>query len=221
MRQLNVIAVSLAAVVSASACGGATTTTTTTEAPASASGGESTSPRVEQVVSGGDSPAHPSRNVETVAPTQPAWNSIENPRARFLVSVGVPSAHDDSVRPEHLAHARVHTAHTLQGIEGVEVAPPHFDRASLDAAVLSRNLGGLVLECAVMIHDVDARGTHFAVSVAVLDQRTGDVIATLTGRATAPGPTSTDAEELALEGSLDSALRGLPRLLEARRPSRG
>ena len=88
MRQLNVIAVSLAAVVSASACGGATTTTTT-EAPASASGGESTSPRVEQVVSGGDSPAHPSRNVETVAPTQPAWNSIENPRARFLVSIGV------------------------------------------------------------------------------------------------------------------------------------
>lgn len=143
------------------------------------------------------------------------WQSVANPRARYIVAIGEPTARISTVRPSHLAHARAHAARTLQSIDEVELAPARFDRATLSAASVRRNLGGLVLECAVVRHSVDARGTHIGVNIAVVDLRTVNVLATLTGGATAPGPTSADAEELAIEGALDSAFRGLPRLLSS------
>ena|GEM_PF-7055046 len=71
----------------------------------------------------------------------------------------------------------------------------------------------MFFECGVTLHDVDEAGTHFAVNVTVVDLRSEDIIASLTGKATAPGPTSAEREQLALEGALNTALRGVPQLL--------
>lgn len=199
-------------------CGGSATVSVASTAPASGDEAAATS-----IAPTSGSGARPTETPVASADARPApaaevapWAPVQNPHARYIVAVGLPTAHDDSVRPEHLAHARLHAAHTLQAIEGVELAPPHFDHATLTAETTRRHLGGYVLECAVVHHDVDARGTHFAVNVTVLDSRTADVVAALSGRATLPGPTSQDAEEAALEGALDSAFRGLPVVFETR-----
>ena len=144
--------------------------------------------------------------------TQP-WTTSENPQARYIVAIAMPTAHDDSVTPEHLEHARLHAAQTLQSIGDLELAPAHFDRPSLIAEGARRKLLSVFFECGVTLHDVDDRGTHFAVNVTVVDLRTEDIVASLTGHATAPGPTSDESEQLALEGALNSALRGVPNLL--------
>jgi hypothetical protein len=152
--------------------------------------------------------------VAASAPSEnPPWTAVENPNAHYIVALGIPTAHDDSVTPEHLEHARLHAARTLQSMGNLELAPAHFDRDALVAESQRRNLLGVFFECGVMLHDVDANGTHFAVNVAVVDLRTEDIVASLQGRATAPGPTSEESEQLALEGALDVAMRGVPQLL--------
>jgi hypothetical protein len=117
------------------------------------------------------------------------------------------------VTPEHLEYARLHAARTLQSYDDLELAAPNFDRSALVAESQRRKLLGVVLQCGVTLHDVDAKGTHFAVNVAVIDLRSEDIVATLSGRATAPGPTSPEAEQAALEGALNSAMQGVPQLL--------
>lgn len=149
------------------------------------------------------------------------WQTVSNPRARYLVAVGQPTARLPSVSPIHLALARRHAARTLQSMHEVEVAPAQFDRQTLSASTRRRNIGGLVLECAVVRHSVDGRGTHFAVNIAVVDLGSVNVLATLTGGATAPGQAGPDADQLALEGALDSAFRSLPRLLASLDDRRG
>ncbi|MFT3921577.1 MAG: hypothetical protein QM778_03485 [Myxococcales bacterium] len=158
---------------------------------------------------------------QAAAPSSPVstssepWTTVENPRARYIVALALPVAHDDSVRPEHLEHARSHAAQALQSIADLELAPPHFDRPTLLAEGTRRNLPSVFLECGVTLHHVDELGTHFAVNVTVVDLRTEDIVASLGGKATAPGPTSTESEQLALEGALNTALRGVPELLAA------
>jgi hypothetical protein len=173
-------------------------------------------------------PAAPARSTTsapvTAAPTQSSalrvaaaevapWESVENPEARYIAVLGVPIAHDDSVREDHLSHARRVAAQTLQSFDDVELAPAHFDRTQLLAESARRKLLGVAFECGIVRHDVDARGTHFSVNVTVVDLRTEDIVATLAGSATAPGPTSPESEQDALEGALEGAMRGVPKLL--------
>lgn len=148
----------------------------------------------------------------------PPWQSVPNPAARYIATLDVPTAHDDSVREEHLLLARRHAAQTLQSFNDVELAPAHFDRAQLLAESARRKLVGVTFECGVTRHEVDARGTHFSVNVTVLDLRSEDIVATLLGSATAPGPTSPEAEQEALEGALEGAMRGVPKLLASLEP---
>ncbi|MDB4989128.1 MAG: hypothetical protein JWN04_4306 [Myxococcaceae bacterium] len=143
----------------------------------------------------------------------PLWRSVENPDARYIAVLGLPTAHDDSVTEEHLVHARRLAAQTLQSFDEVELAPAHFDRTLLLAESARRKLPGVAFECGVTRHEVDARGTHFSVNVTVVDLRTEDIVATLTGSATAPGPTSSESEQSAMEGALEGAMRGVPKLL--------
>ena len=161
----------------------------------------------------------PESSAAPVAPTEAApWQSIENPAARYIAVLDVPTAHDDSVRAEHLIHARRVAAQTLQSYSDVELAPAHFDRAKLLAESARRKLLGVAFECGVVRHEVDARGTHFSVNVTVVDLRTEDIVATLAGSATAPGPTSPESEENALGGALEGAMRGVPKLLASLAP---
>lgn len=198
------------------ACGGgATTEATDTAAPAEpvSSGDERpTGERDERPAAGASS----GTTAATSNPAEaPEWTSERNPNARVIVAIGNPIARDDSVEPEHLRHARRHAAESVRAVDGVELAPPHFDHTDFERHLAGRTLRGMFLECAIVRHDVDARGTHFAVSITVVELGTEDVLATLQGRATAPGPTGDESEELALEGALDSALRGLPQLIVA------
>lgn len=147
------------------------------------------------------------------SPETALWQSVENPAARYIAVLGLPTAHDDSVSEEHLFHARRLAAQTLQSFSDVELAPAHFDRAKLLAESARRKLLGVAFECGVVRHQVDARGTHFSVNVTVVDLRTEDIVATLAGSATAPGPTSPETEQDALEGALEGAMRGVPKLL--------
>jgi hypothetical protein len=141
------------------------------------------------------------------------WTAVENPKARYIAALAFPTAHDDSVTPDHLAYARLHAARTLQSFSDVELAPAHFDRAALLAESQKRKLLGVFFECGVTLHHVDDAGTHFAVNVAVVDLRTEDIVASMTGKATAPGPTSEENEQAALEGALNIAMRSVPQLL--------
>lgn len=147
------------------------------------------------------------------APDNAPWTSVQNPDARYIAALGLPTAHDDSVTEQHLAYARRLAAQTLQALDDVELAPAHFDRTQLLAESARRKLLGVAFECGVVRHEVDARGTHFSVNVTVVDLRTEDIVATLEGSATAPGPTGPESEQSALEGALDSALRGVPKVL--------
>lgn len=153
------------------------------------------------------------------APAEELWKSVENPSARYIAVLGHATAHDDSVREDHLQHARRLAAETLLSFRELELAPPHFDRAALLAESSRRKLPGVAFECGVVRHDVDARGTHFSVNVTVVDLRTEDIVATLAGSATAPGPTSPDNEQSALEGALEGAMRAVPRLLASLEPT--
>lgn len=157
-------------------------------------------------------PASTAATAVTAEQSQP-WAVRENPQARYIVAIAMPTAHDDSVRPEHLEHARLHAAQTLQSIGDLQLAPAHFDRTALVAEGARRKLLSVFFECGVTLHEVDVKGTHFAVNVTVVDLRTEDIVASLVGHATAPGPTGDESEQLALEGALNSALRGVPNLL--------
>jgi hypothetical protein len=161
--------------------------------------------------------ATPAPSQTATTPSAPSaaqlWTAVENPNARYLAALGEATAQDDSVTQQHLAYARMHAARTLQSYPDLELAAPTFDRDALVAESQRRKLLGVVLQCGVTLHDVDERGTHFAVNVAVIDLRSEDIVATLSGRATAPGPTSEEAEQLALEGALNSAMNGVPQLL--------
>jgi len=161
-------------------------------------------------------PAHVPAAFPALAPPQaeaPLWYAEVNPRARYIAALGEPTADDDSVRDDHLRHARLRAAQTLQSFAEVELAPADFDRTKLVAESTKRQLLGVFFECGVVRHEVDERGTHFSVNVAVVDLRTEDIVASLIGSATAPGPTSVEAEQLALEGALEGAMRGVPKLL--------
>lgn len=160
-------------------------------------------------------------STDTTSRESARWPSTANPRARYLVAVGIPTDRVGRLSAANLESARLHAARSLQSIDGVEVAPARFDRAALGESSSRRNLGGFVLECAVVRHAVDARGTHVGVQLVVVDLRTVNVLATLTGGATAPGPAGSEAEQLALQGALDSAFRGLPSLLASLGARRG
>lgn len=154
------------------------------------------------------------RTAAVVAPPEAApWDAVENPAARYMAVLDLPTAHDESVREDHLAHARRVAARTLQSFDDIELAPAHFDRTKLLAESTRRKLLSVAFECGVVRHEVDARGTHFSVNVTVVDLRTEDIVATLVGSATAPGPTSEETEQDALEGALEGAMRGVPKLL--------
>jgi hypothetical protein len=158
--------------------------------------------------------AHADLPVQTASAPAPApWQAVENPDARYIAVLDLPTAHDDSVTEAHLSHARRVAAQTLQSFRDVELAPAHFDRATLLAESARRNLLGVAFECGVVRHEVDERGTHFGVNVTVIDLRSEDIVATLAGSATAPGPTSSESEQQALEGALEGAMRGVPTLL--------
>jgi hypothetical protein len=145
----------------------------------------------------------------------PTWSVVENPNARYIAALGMPTAKHDAVRPEHLAMARAEAAKVLQSYPDVEVAPAHFDRNALLAQSEKRKLLGVFFEFGVVHHSVDARGTRFEVNVAVVDLRTEDIVATLEGGATAPGVAGPEAEQLALGGALEGAMRAVPKLLTA------
>lgn len=145
--------------------------------------------------------------------SEPTIPEVPNPDARYLFAVGQPTAEDGSVTPDHVALVRDHLVSSLRAQPDVEVLDPRHPRDELARRSTARGIPSVFVECSLVHHDVDARGTHAAVQVVVVDARTEDVLGTLQGRATAPGPTSPDAEELAFEGAIDSALRGLPRML--------
>jgi hypothetical protein len=168
-------------------------------------------------------PAHQAITPRPVAPLAAApsapevqpWQVEENPSARYIATLGEPTAQHEAVREDHLRHARLVAAQTLQSYADIELAPANFDRQKLLAESARRKLLGVSFECGVVHHAVDERGTHFSVNVAVVDLRTEDIVATMVGSATAPGPTSSEAEQLALSGALEGAMRGVPKLLES------
>ncbi len=165
-------------------------------------------------------PADTSASVKVAAPSSPAkatatqqWATVANPDAHYIVALGIPTTLDYSVRTEHLDRARAYAARTLQSLSDLELAPAQVDRQTLATESARRHIAGLFLECGVLLHDVDERGTHFSVNLTVVDLRTANILGSLSGRATAPGPTSSENERRALEAAIGTALSGVPELL--------
>ena len=133
---------------------------------------------------------------------------------RYYVGIGQPGARAASVDSALIQRARGQVEQQIRAMSGVEVAPVGESPGAARRVLSQRHLIGFFLDSSIVSADQRPDGSiRVAVSVVVNTYPGRDMRVILQGAAIAPQ--GSGAKERALDAALASALRNLPRAMEA------
>lgn len=218
----------LLAMLAPSACGGSASVDVSVHASASTESSSSSSSSTPPRTSGGE-PATGSTttSASTVTPppreapvTPPPQPAVVEPAAdaRVYIRLETPSTLDQELERDLLRVAEERIRMRVRAMPGVALAPAGEPVEAGMALMARRNLHGATLQCSVRRVGAGPQGTRATVAFLVTRFSSTDLLGAFDGGALVPGEPAADTPRLAVQGAVDSALRGLPQVLE-RAPS--